>query len=250
MDWTVQKDSNIRRLPKLLWPGAVIARNARQLFKKAPYAADGVTSLHIMDFRSEPRFVQAYSRAVKAGGWDYGIPLRIHQALWCSRVAQRVSGDFVELGTGRGFVMSALLEAGLTRSVHLFDSFQSNYLADDGSQTGDEASPYYATSFEAVQANFAEWPQVHFHCGDVYDTLPAARLTQVAFVHVDMNHPNPEEFGVRTLWPLIPSGGVILFDDYAFLGCERQHERCDRLAAELGFDILTTASGQGIVIKP
>jgi len=251
MEWTVQKKSNIRRLPKVLWPAAVLARNIRELAAPPkPFAADGMTTFHSTAFRDTPRFSVAYSRAVQAGGWDYGIPFRVHQALWCAKLAERVEGDFVELGTGRGFVVSALLKDGIKRPVHLFDTFNVNWVGSDGSQTEEDASPYYATSLEAVRANFAEWPNAILHPGDVYKTLPASGIRQVAFLHVDMNHPDPEEFGVRYFWPLMPSNAVLLFDDYAFKDCERQRERIDLLAEELGFDVLTTASGQGIAIKP
>jgi len=251
VELTVGKRSNIRRYPKILWPAGVVYREVKNALvkPKPPYDHDGVTTVHQTHFLETPRFQRAYARAVKAGGWDYGIPYRIHQALWCSKIAQRVPGDFVELGTGRGFVMSALLEDGLSRPLHLFDTFLPNRLNDAGEQTEDDLSPHYAESFEPVKRNFAEWPNVVFHAGNLYETLPAAKLSQVAFAHIDMNHPDPEEFGVRQLWPLMPAGAVLLFDDYAFRDCERQRERIDALGSDLGFDVLTTASGQGIVIK-
>lgn len=248
MAWNVQEYSNIRKLPKVVWPAALIARNVRDLFRKPAFEADGITSLHLTEFKEKAEFRRAYARAVQAGGWDFNIPFRVHQALWCSRVAQKVQGVFVELGTGRGFMMSALLEDGLDRPVHLFDTFLSKWVNAEGAQDGRE-SPYYASSFEQVEANFNEWPNVRLHCGDVFETLPAAQLASVAFAHIDMNHPDPEEFGFRYLWPLMPSGGVVLFDDYAFMGCERQNERINDLATEFGFSVLTTPSGQGIVIK-
>jgi hypothetical protein len=40
-----------------------------------------------------------------------------------------------------------------------------------------------------------------------------------------------------------------LFDDYAFAGCDRQFDRINELAKELGFDVLATPTGQGIAIK-
>jgi hypothetical protein len=40
-----------------------------------------------------------------------------------------------------------------------------------------------------------------------------------------------------------------LLDDYASEGYEQQYRAINELAAELGLDILSTATGQGIVIK-
>jgi hypothetical protein len=251
MDWTVYEGSTISRLPKAVRPAALLLRNAKAAIPRRPHhRMDGITTVHITGFLETPDFARCYGRAVRAAGWDYGIPFRVHQALWCSHLAQRVPGAFVELGTGRGFVMSALLEDGLKRPVHLFDTFLPNRVSHSGSQSRADTSPFYAESFEAVRANFAEWPNVQLHRGNVLETLPVAPIDSVAFLHVDMNHPDPEEFGVRFLWPKLSAGAVLLFDDYAFSACEAQFERCNRLADELGFEILGTPTGQGIAIKP
>jgi hypothetical protein len=209
---------------------------------------DGIITIHNCSFRNTPDFQRCYQRAVKAATWDYGIRYRVHQALWCSELAQSVEGDFVELGTGRGFIMSALLESGLKRRVHLFDTFLPNLSDSAGKQLGG-CSPHYADTLTRVQENFAEWPNAILHPGDVFDTLPATEIERVAFLHVDMNHPDPEEFGIRQLWPKMPKGAVMLLDDYAYNGFERQFERDNSLAAELGFRILSTPTGQGIVVK-
>lgn len=251
MDWSVYEGSRIARLAKPLRPIALVARHIRRQFEAPPaHSADGITTAHSDRFRRTPRFLKAYARAVQAGGWDYNIPYRVHQALWCANLALKVEGDFVELGTGRGFIMSAILETfGLSgRRVHLFDTFLPNVPNRQGLQVG-EASPVYATSYEDVARNFAEWPNVILHQGDVFETLPAAKLDKVAFLHVDMNHPDPEIFGIRHVWPLMPKGAVLLLDDYAYIGFEPQHQALDQLAEELGFDVLSTPTGQGIVIK-
>jgi hypothetical protein len=44
-------------------------------------------------------------------------------------------------------------------------------------------------------------------------------------------------------------GGVVLIDDYAYSGFEYTYRLFNELATELGVAILTTASGQGIIVK-
>lgn len=245
--WRVYPGSRIERLPRPVRPFAIAARKLTE--PDPPHRGDGITTIHNDGFRNDPLFLQAYSRAVRAAGWDYQIPYRVHQALWCARLALRVPGDFVELGTGRGFFMSAILEGlGPKRSVHLFDTFSSLSLDRDGKQTGPRHDRF-AESFESVAANFAQWESVRLHRGDVFETLPEAKIESVAFLHVDMNHPAPEVFGIRHLWPLMPKGAVMLLDDYAYSGFEAQYQADNELAKELGFDILSTPTGQGIVIK-
>jgi hypothetical protein len=196
-------------------------------------------------FRDEPVFAAAYARAVAAAGWDFDVPWRVHQLLWCAEQARKVEGDIVELGTARGFFMSAVLAAwpGWTessRSLHLFDTFEPG----EGRFAG-----YYATSFEDSARNFAEWPRVHLHRGDLFETLPAAAIGRIAFLHIDLNHPEPEVFGLRRLWDRVPRGGIVLLDDYAYLGCDAQYRAMNALAAELGIAILSTPTGQGLIVK-
>jgi hypothetical protein len=42
---------------------------------------------------------------------------------------------------------------------------------------------------------------------------------------------------------------MIVFDDYAYHGYEPIHESTDRLAAELGFAVVSLPTGQGLAIK-
>ena len=57
---------------------------------------------HNLHFLSDSRFEAATRRAVRAEGFDYGIPLRSHQAIWCADKAMKlpVNSTFIELGTG------------------------------------------------------------------------------------------------------------------------------------------------------
>jgi hypothetical protein len=192
---------------------------------------------------------------VAASGWDYKVPYRIHQALWCSRQAQKVKGDFVELGTGRGFTMSAILadfpDWNLDeRALHLFDTFKQTLPDQEGNQPDNgQKSPFYATSIRDVRANFSEWDRIYLYEGDLFETLTRIKCNAIAFLHIDMNHPKPEVFGLQTLWPKISRGGVVLLDDYAFANHEEQYDAMNRLSHELNFDILSTPTGQGLIIK-
>lgn len=47
----------------------------------------------------------------------------------------------------------------------------------------------------------------------------------------------------------MPSGGVIVFDDYVFASYPESRATADRLSGELGFSILASATGQGLVVK-
>jgi predicted O-methyltransferase YrrM len=204
------------------------------------YKHDGLRTTHNHTFLDTPDFQRAYARAVQAAGWDYEIYWRVHVILWAALTAQSIPGGFIECGTGRGFMASAICEhlAWGDRPFYLFDTFEPN------------GSPYYADGPRAVQENFREWPGVRLVLGSVPDSLVQIESGPVAFVHIDMNRPSPEEAALRHFWPRLNPGGVVVLDDYAYAGFEDSHHSANRVAADLEFSIVSLPTGQGVAIKP
>jgi hypothetical protein len=242
LDWHVTKGSTIERLPKVFWPLALAARNARQ---PAAAAIGGITTRHNDDFRLTPAFTP-WPRRPRAGIIKFppvrgcGLNRRRFEGDWSIRHRPVVSRppSCGQRGAGDG------------RSLHLFYTFLSTTPNPKGEQQQDvEPSPFYATSVENVRRNFAEWPRVHLHVGNVFETLPEAPIERIAFLHVDMNHHDAESFGIRRLWPMLSKGAVMLLDDYAHYNCRMQYRAVNALAAEIGFDVLSTTTGQGMVVK-
>ncbi len=214
------------------------------------YAEDGLWTYHGHSFIEDPRFVRAYRRAVTAGGRDYGVRWRVHTLLWAAERAARLPGAFVECGTARGFMASAVCDyLGWTdRPFYLYDTFLSTLPDEAGSQTkaGVTASNY-AEGPEATARNFAEWSGVQLVVGKVPETLLATE--PVAFLHVDLNHAAAEEAAIRHFWPVLTPGAPLILDDYGFQGYEEQRIGADRLGEELGFRVLALPTGQGLVIR-
>lgn len=258
-NFTIYPYSKISRLPKFLQRPALIFKNLVARSPKYKNAFDGMASVHNLSFLTDPRFIVASERAIQAGGFDYNIPLRIHQAMWCADKAMKLSPDsvFVELGTGKGYVMSAILrsleciEADLSKKyVYLFDTFESS--ATDFKSEQDLSlgrNIYYAESFSAVKENFLDYPNVHLVQGRLPETLTTFKLEKIGFLHIDLNAPEIETQCLKILWDKILPGGVVLIDDYAYSGFEYTYKLFNEVAKEIGVSILTTASGQGIIVK-
>jgi hypothetical protein len=218
-----------------------------------PYRYDGLITYHNHDFMEDPEFRRVYGRAVQAAGWDYEIFWRFHVMLWAATLASAAEGCFIECGTGRGFMASGICEhLGWTdRRFLLFDTFDPRRVWPHLENPLEDAPawPYYATSVAAVRENFREWPGVELVVGRVPETLSTVDTGPVAFLHVDMNHPTPEEAALRHFWPRLSAGGVVVFDDYAYDGFELLRASADAVAEELGFSIVGLPTGQGIAIK-
>lgn len=229
--WTVDQLALVSRLPT--------------------YAEDGLRTVHNHDFIRDADFERAYGRGVLAGGWDYGIRWRVEVMLWAAANAYRVPGAFVECGTGRGFMASAICESlcWTDRRFYLFDTFEPRQIDPaSGERLGTE-SDVYANDAWAVRDNFREWPGVELVVGKIPETLHSVRIESVAFLHVDLNHAEPEAAAVRHFWPLLSPGAIVVFDDYGYQGYAAIHESAKELAKELGVPILALPTGQGLAIK-
>ena len=59
----------------------------------------------------------------------------------------------------------------------------------------------------------------------------------------------PEVEALRFFWPRIPTGGIVLLDDYAYYGHDAQGDAMDAVARELGAEIAVLPTGQGLIVK-
>jgi hypothetical protein len=213
------------------------------------YHHDGLWTKHAQPFLDDPAFQHAYAKAVASAGWDYRIPWRLHTVLWAASLCGSLDGAFVECGTGRGFMASGICDylGWSDRPFYLFDTFLPSLPDTRGRQRG-ASSPFYATSADSTAANFNEWPGVELVVGRIPDTLATVEIERVAFLHVDLNHPDAEEHAVRHFWPRLVPNAVIIYDDYGFPNFDSSRRRVDKVAAELGFRVLALPTGQGLVI--
>ena len=250
----------VLKLPKIVRAPIFLLRNFRfyRLPRRLPFTfdADGMATMVIPSFLNRSDFISAYfrMRVASRAVVDPGLQWRVHQAMWCAANCMRIEGDFVECGTGKGLMMSAVLDSipnwdTSSKRMLLFDTF-SPFGIDPSSGKNEEENGIrgtYATCVEDVVQNFSEWQRVEIIKGFLPETLPQGDIENIAFLHVDLNHAPAEVAVVRALWPKIQRGGIMLLDDYAQV--QQQNDAMNQLAQELSFEILTTASGQGIVVK-
>jgi hypothetical protein len=244
---------------------ALSAKFGVGIFKlRGRYAEDGLFTVHSDGFRADPEFRAAYARGVQAGfGADPGFEWRVHVACWAAQTALRVQGDFVECGVNAGFLSSAIMSKlrfnTLRRRFYLIDTFTGPVLAQYSAeevqkqrlsiaQKALEAGAY-VTDMDRVRANFAEWPNAVVVQGAVPEILEKVDFGAVAFLHVDMNCALPEQRALDFFWDRMPSGAVILFDDYGYYGHDSQRDAIDAVLRGRGAEILALPTGQGVIVR-
>jgi len=244
---------------------ALVARAGYVILNtRGRYLQDGLFTVHDDRFRRDPSFRAAYRRGVKAcNGIDPAFEWRVHVALWAASISLRCPGDFIECGVNAGFISSAIMHYlqwhTIDKSFYLIDTFGGPILAQYSPEEvelgrrglAEDAlvAGAYVTDLERVRANFAEWPNAKIIQGAVPDVLPTLDIEAVAFLHLDMNCAAPERAALEFFWDRLPAGGIVLLDDYAYFGHDRQKDAVDAAARALGVTVLSVPTGQGLIIK-
>jgi hypothetical protein len=100
--------------------------------KSFKYKFDNLGTNNNLSILSDSAFLSAYNKGITFVGSDLNIPLRVHQAIWSAVYASEIDGDFMELGTGKGFTFAAVMEyisnfhPQIKKQVFLIDTFLPN----------------------------------------------------------------------------------------------------------------------------
>lgn len=203
-------------------------------------------------WRDDPAFLKAYEAAKDHTMVDI---YRCFELWELVRETAKVPGDILEVGTWRGGSGAILAQSchhhGLKSRVFLCDTFA-------GIVKGGEHDPVYRggeladTSPEIVEdlIRQLELSNVSIYKGtfpdDTGDQVDAPRIR---LCHVDVDVYQGAADITEWVWPRLPVGGVIVYDDYGFPNCrgvarfvEEDRERHDRI-------VLANLNGHAITMK-
>jgi O-methyltransferase len=139
-------------------------------------------------------------------------------------------GAIVECGVYRGGSAAVMASASRgRRDVHLFDSFQG--LPPPGEKDGRLARENFHEGWCAGTSDdvrtllrrlrFPE-SRLHLHVGWFHDTVPHARLPNIALLHIDADWYDSVMLCLRSLYDAVVPGGFVVLDDYGrWEGCTR-----------------------------
>jgi hypothetical protein len=182
-----------------------------------------------------------------------------------------IPGDVVECGVWRGGSMQAIARVlaahGATdRELHLFDTFEGMPPPTEediqrGGPTAEEllrtkprtAWVWAIADLDDVRAGMeqVDYPaeRVHYHPGLVEETIPGAAPEQIALLRLDTDWYSSTKHELEHLYDRVPSGGVVIIDDYDYW--EGSRKAVDEFIAATGARLLLAPMGSGrIAIKP
>jgi hypothetical protein len=179
---------------------------------------------YALEFRPSPEFFALADPVVRPKrtllGYD-GL-----YVFWqAARNVADLPGAVAEVGSYRGgsayFLASAFVSlTGAEVPVHVFDTFEghpdSAITEHDPFQT---AGQFNATSYEDVHAYLSPFQQLQIYKGDVALSLPRLPESIYRLVHIDTDLYQPTIVCLDYFGRRMPTGGVIVLDDYASQKC-------------------------------
>ncbi len=177
--------------------------------------------------------------------------------LWdmVEQATRRSDGAVLEVGVwrgGSGALMGYRMAAcGTSRPLYLADTFSGVVKAGDRDSyyRGGEHSD---TSVDRVRdlVDSLEIPSCHVLPG-IFPDETGARIAEntLAFCHIDVDVYQSARDVFEWAWPRISPGGVVVFDDYGFYGCDGVTDLIRELRSENDRIVVPTGNGQALVVK-
>jgi len=101
-----------------------------------------------------------------------------------------------------------------------------------------------------VEINLAQFkPRIQIIPRVLPESITLNLVSKISFLHIDLNAANPETACLKKLWDFIEHRGIIILDDYCHAGRRSQFVAMNQLAQEIGLDILSLPTGQGLIMK-
>jgi O-methyltransferase len=180
---------------------------------------------------------------------DKSIIWRTYILLYFAKHASSVKGDYLELGCYQGYTASQVIKAinfsEIHKSYFLYDLFEWKE-GDEHTKKPGHDDPFM---YEMVKERFADFDFVKIIKGYVPNSFSAGFPDEIAFVHIDMNHPDSESGALRAVLPKLSKGGVIILDDYGWWGYSAQKIALDPIISENGLSVLELPTGQGLILS-
>jgi len=167
-------------------------------------------------------------------------------------------GNIAECGCFRGLsayqIATRLKERGFKKKFYLFDSFEglstfdkkdlSDYVADYDSRRKE-----FACSEDIVRGNLNEFNFIEYKKGWIPNRFNEVSEDTFVFVHIDVDLYEPTKQALEFFYPRVLKDGVIVFDDYGFLGFPGAKQAVDEFMRDKKDFFISLPSSNAFLIK-
>ena len=194
--------------------------------------------------------VDAREEFVRGLGWRHFIVQ--WSTLWAARASRRSAVALVECGVCDGmtgyYAMKALPRQ-YSFTCTLYDAWQGMKVEELLPTEIKAVGAYSYLSLDTTKSNLEMFrEQCTFVKGSIPDSLLSTKgPVEVNWLHIDLNSAIPTLAALNWFWDKIPSGGLVLFDDY--LGEPETKNVADLFLADRNCAVLPLPTGQGICFK-
>lgn len=159
-----------------------------------------------------------------------------------------LEGDFAECGTLHGTGIKTVIDYfgkdNFSKNFYGYDTFDTNPV-EGHTFPGQQAGLY-----DAVCQRFAGYHQVKLVKGMLPRSLEGNSPEKIAYLHIDLNHPDYEISVLDALFERVVPGGIIILDDYEWSGpYRRQKIMEDQWFSARDYRVFPLPTGQGQVLK-
>jgi hypothetical protein len=175
-------------------------------------------------FRPDAAFFELADAVVQPGRTLLGYD-RLYVFWQAVQNVANMSGAVAEVGTYRGgsaYFMASAFRAvtGAEVPLHVFDTFEGHPAAAITDRDPfHRAGQFSGTSYDDVRGYLGVFPSITIHRGDVIEVLPGISENAYRLVHIDTDLYLPTKVCLEYFAPRLPSGGVVVLDDYAAGKC-------------------------------
>ena len=206
-----------------------------------------------MDFLKEERFVKIANKVFvdedddeNAIASNRSLIWRRHTLVWAGEHCKNLEGDFCDFGCYDGLASKFIYEycdlENTNVNFYLYDVFDNPPL----SHKFPKHSPLL---FENVSRSFEGLNNVNVIKGLLPKSLKENYPEKISFAHIDLNNAKAEMGVLEFIFDRIVPGGMIIFDDYGWVGYEDQQAQEKEFMKKHDLHILELPTGQGLVIK-
>ncbi len=177
---------------------------------------------------------------------------------YCVRHAVEFTGkdlNLVECGVCDGltafFALRELNGLGSSARMHLYDAWMPMRKESLLESEKDSAGNYSNITIERVKNNLSEFDNVIYHPGYIPESLYSEPSSpeKISYLSIDLNSADPTTAALEYFFPRLLRGGLVLFDDYGWVGYGPTKKCVDKFFADKPGILMPLPTGQAIYYR-